>query len=54
MNLVIDMNLSPDWVSVLESAGQETLYLTGIPGMRESIQKGLRTPVDKCDRELDW
>ncbi len=38
-----------DWRSI-----QETLYLTGIPGMRESIQKGLKTPVEKCDGDLDW
>jgi antitoxin YefM len=38
-----------DWRAV-----QETLYLTGIPGMRESIRRGLRTRVDKCDRELVW
>jgi hypothetical protein len=33
---------------------QETLYLTGIPGMRDSIRKGLKTPVEKCATELDW
>ncbi len=38
-----------DWRSV-----QETLYLTGIPGMRESIRKGLKTPVEKCDKDIDW
>lgn len=38
-----------DWRAV-----QETLYLTGIPGMRESVVKGLKTPVEKCDKELDW
>jgi len=38
-----------DW-----SAIQETLYLLSVPGMRESIKKGLETPVDKCDKELDW
>jgi prevent-host-death family protein len=27
---------------------QETLYLTSIPGMRESIIKGINTPVEKC------
>lgn len=32
-----------DWRAI-----QETLYLTGIPGMRESIVKGLKTPVGKC------
>ncbi len=37
-----------DWRAI-----QETLYLVGIPGMRESIKKGLRTPVAKCAKELD-
>ncbi|MGA8831147.1 MAG: type II toxin-antitoxin system Phd/YefM family antitoxin, partial [Desulfomonilaceae bacterium] len=30
-----------DWRSI-----QETLYLTSIPGMRESIRQGLETPVE--------
>lgn len=38
-----------DWRAV-----QETLHLTSIPGMRESIQEGLKTPVDECSEELDW
>ena len=38
-----------DWRAI-----QETLYLTSIPGMRESIQKGLKTPVDRCGKELSW
>lgn len=38
-----------DWRAI-----QETLYLTSIPGMRESIAKGLKTPVDKCKTDLDW
>ena len=38
-----------DW-----SAIQETLYLLSIPGMRESIKEGLQTPIEECDRELDW
>lgn len=38
-----------DWASV-----QETLYLLAIPKMRESIRKGLKTPVDKCSKELKW
>lgn len=33
---------------------QETLYLASVPGMRESIIKGLKTPVEKCARKLDW
>jgi len=38
-----------DWISV-----QETLYLLSVPGMRESIQEGLATPIEECDRELNW
>lgn len=38
-----------DW-----SAVQETLHLYSVPGMRESIQEGLNTPVDDCDEDLDW
>ena len=38
-----------DWRSI-----QETIYLLNIPGIRESIREGLTTPVDECDRELDW
>ncbi len=38
-----------DWRSI-----QETLYLLSIPGMRESIRKGLKEPVEKCRTELKW
>jgi antitoxin YefM len=38
-----------DWASV-----QETLYLLSIPRMRESIRAGLATPIEACDRELEW
>ncbi|NQT93042.1 MAG: type II toxin-antitoxin system Phd/YefM family antitoxin [Lentisphaerae bacterium] len=38
-----------DWRAI-----QETLYLASIPGMRDSIVKGLKTPTDKCKKELDW
>ena len=38
-----------DWRAI-----QETLYLTSIPGMRESIVKGLKTPVEQCDKDLAW
>ena len=38
-----------DW-----SAVQETLYLLGVPGMRESIREGIATPLDSCVAELDW
>ena len=38
-----------DWRAI-----EETLYLLSIPGMRESIQKGLKTPLKKCDKKLKW
>jgi len=38
-----------DWRSI-----QETLYLLSIPDMRESIRKGLKTPVRKCSEKLGW
>ncbi|HHZ82802.1 MAG TPA: type II toxin-antitoxin system Phd/YefM family antitoxin [Nitrospirales bacterium] len=37
-----------DWRAI-----HETLYLTSIPGMRQSIVKGLKTPIDKCNTKLD-
>jgi len=38
-----------DWEAI-----QETLHLTSIPGMRESIREGLETPIEECSEELDW
>ena len=38
-----------DWRSI-----QETLHLSSIPGMKDSIIRGLKTPVRKCSRELRW
>ncbi len=38
-----------DWQSITE-----TLHLLSIPGMRESIRKGLTTPLEKCDDKLKW
>ena len=38
-----------DWRAV-----QETLYLLSIPGMRESIRKGLKTPLSKTTKTLKW
>ncbi len=38
-----------DWNAI-----QETLYLLSIPGMRESIREGLKTPISECDTEMDW
>ena len=38
-----------DWRSV-----QETLYLLSIPGMRESLVEGLKTPISKCAKKIAW
>jgi antitoxin YefM len=38
-----------DWNAI-----QETLYLLSIPGMRESIRQGLKTPIEKCAKDLKW
>lgn len=38
-----------DWRAI-----QETLYLLSIPGMRESIRRGLNTPLSKCVKKLPW
>lgn len=38
-----------DWRSI-----QETLFLLSIPGMRESIRDGLKTPPEECSTELAW
>lgn len=38
-----------DWFAI-----QETLYLLSVSGMRESVREGMDTPVDGCDKELDW
>ena len=37
-----------------ERANQETQYLLCILGMRESILKGMKTPVAKCIKMLKW
>jgi prevent-host-death family protein len=38
-----------DWRSI-----QETLHLLSIPGMRESIRKGLKEPLRKSATRLAW
>jgi antitoxin YefM len=38
-----------DWRAI-----QETLYLLSIPGMRESIRKGLTTPTSKLAKKINW
>jgi antitoxin YefM len=38
-----------DWRSI-----QETLYLVSIPGMRNSIRKGLAVPLDRTSTKPGW
>ncbi len=38
-----------DWRSI-----EDTLHLLSIPGMRESIREGLKTPVKECKEDIDW
>ena len=38
-----------DWNAI-----NETLYLLSIPGMRESIRKGMESSLENCEKELDW
>lgn len=38
-----------DWRAI-----HETLHLTSIPDMRESIVEGLNTPVEECEEDLVW
>ena len=38
-----------DWNAI-----QETLYLLSIPGMRESIRTGMKTPVSKLSPVPKW
>ncbi len=38
-----------DWRNI-----QETLHLSLIPGMRESIIEGMKTPASELSNDLDW
>ncbi|MEM9216234.1 MAG: type II toxin-antitoxin system Phd/YefM family antitoxin [Cyanobacteria bacterium P01_F01_bin.150] len=40
-----------DWDAI-----QETIYLTSIPGMTESLQKATAEPIEDCTalEDLDW
>lgn len=40
---------SEDWTAI-----QETLCLISIPGMRESIRRGMRAPMTKCREGVGW
>ncbi len=38
-----------DWQAI-----QETLYLLSVPGMRESIKKGMKAPLAKSAKAVVW
>jgi antitoxin YefM len=40
-----------DWRAI-----EETIYLLGLPGMRESIVEGLNASLDECidENEVEW
>lgn len=38
-----------DWQAI-----QETLFLLSIPKMRESIRRGMKTPVARCRDQPGW
>ncbi len=38
-----------DWRAITE-----TLHLLSVPGMRESIQAGMKTPTTDCRKDVDW
>ena len=33
---------------------RETLYLLSIPGMRDSILKGMAAPIEECSEDPGW
>ncbi len=38
-----------DWRSI-----QETLHLSRVPGLRESIIEGMETPLEDCSEDPGW
>ena len=68
-NLVEDVNLQSEPTLIVSKKGnavlvsesdwnaiQETVYLNSIPGMSESIQKGMDTPIEDCisEENVEW
>ncbi|MCM1130419.1 MAG: hypothetical protein NC325_01840 [Anaeroplasma bactoclasticum] len=56
-NNVININTKDGNVIMLSEEDYnsllETLYLSGIPGMYESIIEGANTPLEECEK-LEW
>ena len=47
--ILIGFQSEDDWKAI-----QETIYLLSVPGMRESIRQGLKTPIKECSKEPGW
>ncbi len=65
--LIDDVNTSHDQIHITSKKGsavmiseedwssiEETLHLSSIPGMAESIKNGMKEPLDKCSENIDW
>ena len=68
-NLVEEVNLYSEPTLIVSKKGnavlvsenywnaiQETVYLNSIPGMVESIKKGMETPIEDCvsEEDVEW
>ena len=68
-NLVEDVNLYSEPTLIVSKKGnavlisesdwnaiQETIYLNSVPGMVESIRKGMETPIEDCvpEEDVEW
>ena len=38
-----------DWRGI-----QETIYLSSVPGMAQSIREGMNTPIEECNDKIEW
>lgn len=49
-------NLTEQVQALREELGaiRETMCLLSIPGMREKILEGGRTPIEECSEEIEW
>ncbi|MEI8033381.1 MAG: hypothetical protein WCH05_08555 [Chlorobiaceae bacterium] len=51
-------NLEPsfpvDFDQITGNRTLHTLHLSSIPGMRESIQEGIKEAITECSKKLDW
>ncbi len=68
-NLVEDVNLYSEPALIVSKKGnavliseddwnaiQETIYLNSVPGMVESIRRGMDTPIEDCvsEENVEW